>query len=367
MIHKFLFLLTFFISTFCFGQNNYSQVVEYFNKEKYFNGTVLVSTNGKVDYLTGIGIANRQQPQSINAKTKFKIASITKTFTAVLILKLYEQGKIDLNATIGKYLTTYKGEGKDTVTIHNLLTYSSGIPNCEGNTGIQVYQTPVSVDEFIVKYCSGDLEFEPGKQFSYNNGDYIILGRIIEKITNKTFNQNLVNEILIPLKMGNTNLLYSKNIISNLAETYNIDDSTKVFYRDDPMYIENYYAAGAMYSTVEDLLKFDDGIFGYQLLNKKTIDLMLTPYPKLYGVAYGFWVTENKFGTQNLKVANRQGSIWGANANWLHIIDKNKTFIVLSNTNATNLQDLTEQLVLLSTGQKATIPEIKRVGKKKGS
>lgn len=359
MTIKFLTLLLILTTNFCFGQTEYSKIVEYYNRDKNFNGTVLIATNGKIDYLKGIGVSNRQNQTKINSKTKFKVASITKTFTAVLILKLYEQGKLDLKATIEKYLPEYKGEGKDKVTIHNLLTYSSGIPNCEGNLGITVYQSPISIDDFINKYCSGNLEFEPGKQFSYNNGDYIILGRIIEKLSGKTFEQVLDSTILKPLKMHNTNLLYSRDVISGLADTYNIDDSTNSFYKDDPMYIENYYSAGAMYSTVEDLLKFDEGIFSYKLLNKETVDLMLTPYPELYGVAYGFWVTENKFGNQNIKVANRQGSIWGANANWLHLIEQNKTILVLSNTNATNLQDLTEQLVLILTGQRTTIQNTK--------
>lgn len=86
-----------------------------------------------------------------------------------------------------EHIFRYNGEAKDKVSIHQLITYSSGIPNCEGKTGIGVYQSPVSVDDFINKYCSGKLEFEPGKQFSYDNGNYIILGRIIEKITGKSF------------------------------------------------------------------------------------------------------------------------------------------------------------------------------------
>lgn len=361
MLNKIFILLTCLATKSCFGQADFSDIVEYYNIEKNFNGSVLVATNGEIDYLTGVGISNRQNQTGINSKTKFKVASITKTFTAVLILKLYEQGKIDLNGTIGAYLPEYKGQGKDIVTIHNLLTYSSGIPNCEGNTGIAVYQNPVSVDYFINTLCSGNLEFEPGKQFNYNNGDYILLGRIIEKITGQSFTQNLTNEILIPLQMENTGMLYSKSIIIGLSETYNIDDSTNVFYKDDPMYIENYYSAGALYSTVEDLLKFDKGIFSYTLLNKQTVELMLTPYPELYNVAYGFWVTDQTFGNQTLKAANRQGSIWGANANWLHIIDKNKTILVLSNTNATNLQELTEKLVLVATGQDVELPASKQI------
>lgn len=223
-----------------------------------------------------------------------------------------------------------------------------------------MYQSAISVDDFIAKYCSGKLEFEPGKQFSYDNGDYIILGRIVEKVTGKSFSENLQQQILAPLRMQNTQMLSSKSIIKGLAETYNIDDSTRVFYKDDPMYIENYYSAGAMYSTAEDLLKFDEGIFSCRLLSRKSLELMLTPYPELYGVAYGFWVTDYTFGNQNIKAANRQGSIWGANANWLHLMKQNKIFLILSNTNATNLQEMTEQLVLQSTGQRVPLLETKR-------
>jgi CubicO group peptidase (beta-lactamase class C family) len=232
------FLSTIFCFSLCFGQTDFAQLTEYYHQSKNFNGVILAATNGKIDYLSGIGLSNRQSQTTIHSKSIFKIASITKTFTAVLILQLYEQGKIDLNDTIGKYMPTYKGEAKNKVTIHHLLTYSAGIPNCEGNTGIAVYQSPIKVDDFIDKYCSGKLEFEPGKQFSYDNGDYIILGRIIEIITGKSFAQNLAERILKPLKMMNTNLLYSKDIISGLAETYNYDDSLEVFYKDDPMYIE---------------------------------------------------------------------------------------------------------------------------------
>ncbi len=357
---KLIFFIAIVVISNTFAQNTkFEEVINYYKTEKNFNGSVLVATDGKIDYLAGTGISNRQSSSTINSKSIFKIASITKTFTAVLILQLYEEGKIDLNSKIGKYLPNYVGEAKDKVSILHLLTYSSGIPNCEGNTGIEVYQKPISTNEFISKYCSGKLEFEPGKQFSYDNGNYIILGKIIETITGKTFEQNLKDKILIPLNMENTNMLNSKNIITGLVPTYNIDEKTLEFYNDDPMYIENYYAAGAMYSTVEDILKFDTAIFNYKILTKKTVEIMLTPFPELYGVALGFWVTENKFGNITTKVANRQGSIWGANTNWLHLIDKNKTIIIFSNTNATNLTELTEQIVLVSTNQSANIPQQK--------
>lgn len=328
-----------------FSQTNNRQDFQSYANKNQFNGVVLVADDNKIVFLEAFGIANRKFKTTINTNTKFKIASITKTFTAVLILKLQEQGKLNLNDKIGKYLPDYKGAARDKVSILNLLTYSSGIPNCEGNKGIEVYQKPYSLNEFIDKFCSGEPSFIAGTQFSYNNGDYILLGKIIENITGQSFLSNINQYILLPLGMQNTSMLFHKNIIEGLADTYYLDDSLNVFYNDDPMYIENYYSAGAMYSTAEDLFKFHQGIVNYKLLSKKTVDFLFTPYPELYNVAIGFWVSDNKRGEKVYKVANRQGSIWGANANWLYLINEKKCIIVLSNTNASDLNEIAWKLV----------------------
>jgi len=327
------------------AQHSLDSIVNAYTKQQNFSGVVLMAKAGKLQYLSVKGLANRSFQIPIQKDSRFKIASITKTFTAVLILQLMEKGLLRLDGTIGQYLPNYTGEAKDKVTIMQLLTYSSGIPNCEGNTGIAVYQSPNSVDRFIQQHCSGKLEFAPGSRFNYNNADYIILGSIIEHITRKSFAQNLQENILQPLKMQHTQMLRSKDVIPMLASTYNKDDSTGTMYADDPMYIENYFAAGAMYSTAEDLLRFDQGIFTHQLLKPATVELMLTPNPNLYGVAIGFWVYQQEINQKPYTLANRQGSIWGANANWIHVLGKNETVIVLSNSNTCNLPDMTNALL----------------------
>ena len=169
--------MTLLFSKLTVGQTNqYAELVNYYNTAKNFNGVVLVATNGQIDYLAGIGVSNRQSGTNMNAKTKFKIASITKTFTAVLILQLYQQGKIDLNANFGKYYPNYKGEAKDKVTIQHLLTYSSGIPNTVKNLWMKPYQVPLTIDEFINTYCSEKLEFTPGEKSNYSNTCYCSSG-----------------------------------------------------------------------------------------------------------------------------------------------------------------------------------------------
>ncbi len=349
-----LFFLLF--SKIALGQTAlFEDVVNYYGTHKNFNGVVAVATNGKLDYLDTFGIADRAVGTPINTNSKFRIASLTKTFTAVMIMQLFEQGKIDLNATIGTYLPTFLGEAKDKVTIRHLITYSSGIPNQATNQSMDVYQQKLSADAFIVKYCSGNLTFEPGTQSVYNNGDYILLGKIIEQVTNKTFEQQLKKEILEPLAMQETNMHTSQDTVNGLVSTYTYNDSTQTFDNDQPYYIETYGTAGAMYATAQDLVKFDQGIFGNKILNAETLEIMLAPNADLGGVAFGFWVSDG-YGALDTKFVYRPGGILGATANWIHLMDRNQTFILLSNTDTSNLFEITEQLVLASKGQKTTLP-----------
>lgn len=361
-----LIILTILLSKFTFGQTTqFSKVLNYYNTEKNFNGVALVATNGIIEYINGIGIANRQSNTTINSKSKFKIASMTKTFTAVLIMQLYEQGKIDLKEPFGKYFPTYKGEAKDKVTIEQLLTYSSQIPDETEKLDMQPYQLPISIDSFIDKYCSSRLNGIPGTKSNYSNTEYIILQKIIENITRNSFQSVMQENILRPLKMENTNMLNAKDIISGLVNSYTINDSTKILTSDEPYYIENFFGSGAMYSTVEDLLKFDFGIFNNKLLNKTNTDLMLAPNKKLGDVAFGVWYASG-YGTFSKPFIYRTGGIQGSCSNWIHTIEDKKSIIVFNNTNGTNLYEMSEQLYLASNGQKTKIPEVKKNEPSKG-
>lgn len=364
---KYTFLL---LIMFCyqqpFAQNNpYNRVFDHYRAEKHFNGAALTATSGKIDFLNGAGIANRQTGTTINSKSRFRIASITKTFTAVIIMQLQQEHKINLGDMLGKYLPSYKGPAKNKVSIYNLLTYSSGLPNCEHNRNMEVYQLPLSVDAFIDQYSSGVLEFEPGTKFSYDNGDYIILGRIIERITGRSFQQNLSERILQPLHMQNTGLLRSGDIIPGLVSSYIFNDSTKGFENDPPYLIENFNAAGAMYSTVEDLLKFDQGIFNYQLVTKASVEQMIKPDTALGNAGLGFWYSKD-YAAIDEPYVYRPGGIQGSAANWIHILDSNKTIIAFANTDATNLFELSQQLYKVSKG-KAPDSFIKEVTAKEPS
>jgi teichoic acid D-alanine hydrolase len=316
-----------------------------------FSGVVLVAENGKIQYLKAVGLANRQENVTLKSSSVFRICSITKTFTAAIILQLYEEGKLSLEDKIGKYLPNYKGETKDRVNIHHLLTYSSGIKNLDQNTE-EMYALKLPIDSILVKYCSGALVTEPGKQFDYKNAEYIILGKIIENIENKSFELVLKERILDKIGMANSGLLSNAKVVRGLANSYLFDSKSQQFSNDEPYWIENFYASGAMYSTVQDLLKFDQAIFGSKLFKKSTLELMLKPYPELWNVAYGFWVSENEYLGKKYLCSDRQGSISGSNTSWLHMIKENKTFLIFANTDAVNLNNLRTDLIEVSLKKK---------------
>jgi CubicO group peptidase (beta-lactamase class C family) len=260
-----------------------------------FNGAVLIAKKGKIDYLKYTGFANRHYDIKFSDETRFHIFSLTKAFTAALIMQLYEQKKINLDASISAYYPEYKGEAAKKVIIRNLLTYSSGRENKDISTPEHIHEAYDNdiwgVDSFINKYLSEKLIDTPGTKFNYNNGDFILLGKIIEKIYGKSFEQVLNEQLLRPLKMSNSGFLHHKDIIKNIDEGYSSDSALK----------------------------------------KETVDTMMTSYEKLGDVAFGFWVYPKKIGNINTIFAERQGEGYGHSANWVHLINKGITLFILSN------------------------------------
>lgn len=313
------------------------KIIDSCAKKENFNGAVLIAKEGNIELLKYTGIANRHYNIPYSDETIFPIFSLTKTFTAVLIMQLYEKGIINLDAPIAAYYPEYKGEAAKKVTIRNLLTYSSGRFNKDIESPEFIHQaydnTIWDLDSFITTFLSEGLTDTPGTKFNYNNGDFIILGKIIEKIYGRPYEQVLREQILKPLQMHNSGFLHHDDIVKNIDEGYVAKD-TDAFDLKMPTnsYIDNLYSAGAMYATPKDLLIFDQAIFNHTLIKKATLDTMLTSYKALGDVALGFWVYPQKFGTVNTRFAERQGEGYGHSANWVHLVDKNVTVFILSNT-----------------------------------
>ena len=157
------------------------ELMKIYNSYQQFNGAVLVAENGKVIFKKGYGMANMEWNIPVETDTRFRLGSITKQFTSMLVLQLVQDGKIKLEGKLTDYLPDYRKETGDRITIHQLLNHTSGIPSYTGlpNFFQEVSRNPYSVSDFVKKFASGDLEFEPGAKFNYNNSGYFLLGAIL--------------------------------------------------------------------------------------------------------------------------------------------------------------------------------------------
>jgi len=245
-----------------------------------FNGSVLVAENGKVIYNKGFGFANMAWNIPNKSNTKHRIGSITKQFTSMLIMQLVDEGKIDLDGKLSDYLPDYRRDTGEKITIHHLLTHTSGIPSYTGIRGFWSDSTRnhYQIDYMVKNFHSGDLEFEPGLKFNYNNTGYYLLAVIIEKVTGKSFEENLQERILRPLQMNNSGIDRNEEILKNRAAGYTKHLTGMV--NSSYIYMPNVLGAGNMYSTVEDLYLWDRALYSEKLLSKKYEDIMFTPFPK---------------------------------------------------------------------------------------
>lgn len=342
MKYYLLLFYLFIINNNLFAQkSDLNNFIKKYATQHEFNGTILVQKDKKILYHQSFGIAERAFNTPITNQTRYQVCSITKTFTAVLILQLVEKGKINLNQKIIDYLPSYQGEAGTKVSIHQLLNHTSGMKNVDTakdanfmRYGIGFFHTPYTLSEIVTKFCSDPLVNEPGTKFDYNNGEYMILGRILEEIYKMPYEQILNQQILHPLGMSNSGLLSHYKLIKNLATPY-YRSETQSTIPNLPVFVEDFSASGAMYSCTTDLIKFDQALFDLKLINKESLDQLLTPGLDEYG--YSVWIRGGKGKDVKYKRMERYGRIMGANAAWFHYLNGNVTVMILSNTNFTDL------------------------------
>jgi CubicO group peptidase (beta-lactamase class C family) len=198
--------------------------VKNYNAKGDFEGVVLVAKGGKVIHKQAVGLANREWKIPHRLDTRFRICSITKQFTAVLVMQLVEAGKLNLDTPVSEYLPDFRKELGGKITLRNLLSSSSGLPTFDDLAFWQKDDEQLASASFTAKNYIGSsssgLSFEPGAKFNYNNADFILVGAILEQISGKSFEQLLQEKILQPLGMKRTGILKQKEITENLASGY---------------------------------------------------------------------------------------------------------------------------------------------------
>ena len=344
-------LVALFFSTTLFAQTDAvaTYVDEYANAHHY-SGSILIQWHDKSRLARSYGLASVPFRVPNTQQTRYKIASVTKLFTSVLVLQLYEQHKLDLNQPIKTYLPDYPGDAGGTITIEQLLHHTSGLPSFDAITdqasalrdGIPVYQLPHTSDQLMAQFSRRPPTDVPGKAFHYNNADYVVLGKIIERMYHQPYEQVVQERILDPLHMTDSGVLHHGDIVDRLADTYWYPDDRKVLSRDLPVYPENWYAAGAMYATTDDLMKFADALFGYRLIASDALKKMIEPGLDEYGDGmWSYTITAN--GVPHA-VIKRPGLIMGAQAQFFHVMDQDITIIMLGNTNVVDSDAFVEAI-----------------------
>ncbi len=254
------------------------QIVQSRSAAGDFNGAVLVGRNGEILYQRAFGFANVEWKIPNDLETKFEIGSMTKQFTALLVLQFVNEGKIHLDGHISDYLPFYRRDSGSRVTVTELLSHASGIPNFTNLPGFlegPASRTTYAVRDFVEKYCSGDLHFEPGTKFEYSNSGYFVLGAVLEQVSGKAYEQLLKERIFEPLGMRNSGYAHSEEIIPHRAAGYERAGGRLRNARFYDMSIP--FDAGAMYSTVGDLWLWDQALYGERLLPARLRDSYSSP------------------------------------------------------------------------------------------
>jgi CubicO group peptidase (beta-lactamase class C family) len=346
-----------FVATSCFAQDpaRMDEVVQSYVRDKTFMGTVLVARDGGVILSKGYGSANLEWNIPNTPVTKFRLGSLTKQFTAVSILLLAERGKLTLEDPIRKYMTDAPAAW-DKITIFNLLTHTSGIPNFTSlpeYKSLQLVEAPVA--HTIATVRDKPLDFPPGEKMSYSNSGYLVLGYVIERVTGASYEQFVTDNIFTPLGMKDSGYDSNTAIIPRRAAGYVPAPAGPVNAGFIHMSIP--HAAGALYSTTEDLLRWEQSLFGGKLISAASLAKMTTPFQNDY--AFGLTVQT----VSGRKVIQHGGGIDGFNTFLAYYPDTKVTIAVLANINgqapgqiAAKLGDLAHGGTVQTTSERKEIP-----------
>jgi CubicO group peptidase (beta-lactamase class C family) len=360
-----ILIILLILGSISFAQAKVEQIEELLSTyEEYgkFNGSVLVSDQGKVIYKKGFGMANMEWDIPNQPNTKHRLGSITKQFTAMLILQLVAEGKLDLQAPITTYLPDYSKASGDIITTHHLLTHSSVIPNYTAFPKFMEDESrnPNNPEEIVKTFSDKALDFKPGEKFSYSNSGYFLLGVLIEKLAGKSYEQMLQDKIFIPLSMKDSGYDNHGDILKNRATGYEKQGGDYVNSSYLDMSIP--YAAGSIYSTVEDLYKWDQALYTTSILPKEYMTMYFKPHISGYDnlhYAYGWIVGYAKIGksTDSIYAMGHGGGINGFNTNISRTTSNNSLVVLLNNTDRAPLNDMTKAILGIMHGKKYDMPK----------
>jgi len=364
-MHKFITALLLFGFSFSFAQNkNNKQLAESIDalmsakfKPAAPGCQILIAKKGQVIYQKAFGSANLELNVPISPDMVFKLGSITKQFTAVAILQLVEQGKISLQDSLQQYIKDFPSKGYR-ITIENLLTHTSGLKDYMqvDYAATNMERWDLEPKQLIDSFKNIPLEFEPGTKFRYSNSGYFLLGYIIEKVTGKSFQSNIQDNLLKPLMLFHTYFDTANIIIPKRVNGYRKENET--FKNADFWSMNIAWSAGGLISNTEDLLKWHNGLYSYKILKKETLEKAFTPFKLKDGVSTGYgygWFIKEINGIKSIEHA---GAITGFLTNEIYFPEEDIFIAALFNSGDAPKDELSQTLLELVL-EKSFQPAIK--------
>lgn len=331
-----------------FDKAKLDQYFDALEKNNKFMGSVAVSQNGKLVYTRSVGFADVERQLRANENSKYRIGSISKTFTSVLILKAVEAGKLDLNKTIETYFPTIKNAEK--ITIRLLLTHRSGIHSFTNDKDYLSWNTqPKTEPEMVDIIAKGGSDFEPDSKAEYSNSNFVLLTYILEKTFGQPYSELIAKYIAKPLDLRNTAVGGKINTAENDCKSYRFVGNWQAEPETD-MSIPA--GAGAIVSTPTDLVKFSDALFGGKLLQPESLELMKT--------------IKDRYGMGLIKVPffdktgyGHTGGIDGFSSVFTHFDDGNISYAMTSNGSNYNNNNISLAVLSAVFEKPFEIPDFK--------
>lgn len=348
----FIFTVSFSLSSFAqnvFNKAKMDSLITALEKNDKAMGVLALSQNGHVIYKKAFGYKQISGKVRNNTDTKFRIGSITKMFTATMILQLIEENKLALQNKLDAYFPEVQNANE--ITIEQMLTHHSGLHNFTDSAYLKYHTKPKTQKEMLGIISSQSPDFKPGERGEYSNTNYVLLGYIIEKVTGKSYAENLKNRIAKKIKLKDTYVGGKINPKDNEAYSYSYNGVNWIEENETDMSIPG--GAGSIVSTSEDLLKFIASLFHEKLIDKALLDTMTT-----IGNGYGMGIFQVPFYER--KGYSHNGSIDGFNSALAYFPEDDMAVAVLTNGLAYEMNDIMIGVLSIYFDKPYAIPEFKK-------
>lgn len=309
-------------------RRNIERVVNSYVSNNAFEGAILVSKSDQIIFRKAYGFSDREKKKVISSDDSFLLASLSKPITAILVLKLVEQGRLELDDTLDNFIPQFNNKIGEEITLHHLLSHTSGIPNhfeIEGWFN-KDFQRNTSDQDYINLISGMPVKFSPGADYHYSNLGYFLLGKVVEKVTKETFSANLSKHIFKPLEMNGSGVAAGIHLAPEIVKGYQWTENGG--YREQVgVNVSLFGAAAAVFSNIEDLHRLDVALYGSELLNDKS-------KKKLFNskLPYSWRVSKVPISRgREVNVHTYDGRLDGYSSKITRFTDKKYSIILLSN------------------------------------